>query len=178
MPGLQINDRQVAAKAVDELRGLVWFEVYLPIDLEALAEFSALEAEKGSARLAAEADPELAARALTPIDTQGEAMRAEDLQTLAHRWLTVSRQIDADHDKAPRYSIRVVESWINGPEVASPKFWPGAWIVVFQFDRTSEEWTRFLAGELQAVSFMAHTSRTLVTFRPVETPAATTEPRA
>lgn len=168
MPVLALGDRQVAAKAVDELRGLVWFEVYLPIDLEALAAFVALEKEKGSAVAAAQADPELAARALTPIDSQGEAMRPEDLRLLAERFLTVSRQVDTDHDRIAKSSIQVVESWINGPEVASPKFWPGAWVVTFKFDTGSEEWTRFLSGELQAVSFMAHTSRTLVTFRPLD----------
>lgn len=159
----------MAAKKVDELRGLVWFEVYLPVDLAAVAEFAALEKSAGSAVAAAALDPELAARALTPIDTQGEAMLAEDLVTLAHRWLTVSRRIDADHDKIDRSSIQVVESFVNGPEVASPAFWPGAWVVVFRFDLASEEWTRFLAGDLNAVSFMAHTERQLVTFRPMET---------
>lgn len=169
--GVQFGEREIAAKAVDELRGLVWFEVYLPVDLAAVAEFAALAKSAGSAVAAASLDPDLATRALTPIDSQGEAMQAEDLRLLAHRWLTVSRKVDADHDKIERPTIQVVESFLNGPEVASPKFWAGAWVVVFLFDLASEEWARFLAGEIQAVSFMAHTDRQLVAFRPLEEPA-------
>lgn len=133
--------------------GLVWVEAYLPLDVEAFGAFNDLIRTAGSAAAAAQQDPDLARRALTPVDTHGEAMLQEDVQALAHRFLTDSRKMDVQHDESARSSLRVVESFVNGPEVASPNFWPGAWVVVFSVAPGSQEWADIEAGRLNAVSF-------------------------
>ena len=143
-------------------QGLIWVEVYLPFDAEAFAQFSALEAQLGSAELAAATAPDLAARALTPIDSQGEAMFAEDIVRMAHRYLVMYRQIDQRHDLNDVQTVRVVESFVNGPEVQSPLYWPGAWVVVLQVDPGSAEWTAIEDGTYNAVSFWGQASKTPV----------------
>lgn len=155
------------ATKIDAARGLVWVEAYLPLDLDALADWTALEAEVGQ-EAAIKQDPDLFARAITPIDSQGEGMTADQLELLAHRYLAISRKMDADHDLAVRDSVQVVESFINGPEIASPHFYPGAWVTVLKFDTSSPEWDRVQKGDLQAVSFMAYVDRTPITFRSKE----------
>lgn len=136
-------------------RGLVWVEAYLPFDPHAFGEFSRKCVELGSAVAVAAAEPELARKALTPIDAHGEAMLAADVELLAHRYLTLSRKMDVQHDETARKSVRIVESFVNGPEVESPHFYPGAWVVVFQVDPGSPEWEAVQKGELNAVSFQA-----------------------
>lgn len=136
-------------------RGLIWVEVYLPFDAAAFAAFTALVLQLGSAVAAAAHDPDLAKRALTPIDAHGEAMLAEDVEALAHGYLADSRAMDVMHDQSARSSLTVVESFVNGPEVASPHFWPGAWVIVMRVDPGSPEWDAIDAGKLGAVSFQA-----------------------
>ena len=140
--------------------GLVWVEVYLPFDAQAFFDFQELVRKTGNAEAAAEADPELADRALTPIDTHGEAMLQEDVTKLAHRFLTKSRKHDVMHDERPVESVQTVESFVNGPEVESPHFYPGAWVVVLKVEKGSEVWDRIDSGELDAVSFQAFVSKT------------------
>ena len=140
-------------------QGLVWVEVYLPFDPVSFADFQAAVKEYGSAVEAEKALPDLARKALTPIDTHGEAMLAADLEQLAHAFLVRSRKHDVEHDEAVVGSVHTVESFLNGPEVASPHFWPGAWVVVLKVDRDSEEWRRIESGELDAVSFQAFVSK-------------------
>lgn len=142
--------------------GLVWVEAYLPFDVQAFHAFSGLVAKHGSALEAAAVDPELADRALTPIDTHGEAMLPPALQALAHGFLVQSRKIDVMHDRQARDEVQIVESFVNGPEIASPHFWPGAWVVVLKMDPEGETFARVESGELDAVSFMA-----LVTKQPI-----------
>ncbi len=135
-------------------QGLVWVEAYLPFDPQAFQAFTRKWIACGRSATAVEkADPELARRALTPIDSQGEAMLAEDVQALAHAFITKSRKMDVQHDERARKSLELVESFVNGPEVASPNFWPGAWVVVFRVEKGSQEWADIESGRLDAVSF-------------------------
>jgi len=142
--------------------GLIWVEVYLPFDPEAFAKFSALEAKLGSAELAAATAPDLADRALTPIDSHGEAMLGEDVARMARRYLADYRKVDQRHDLQPVTTVRVVESFVNGPEVASPNYWPGAWVVVLQVDPGSAEWAAIEDGTYNAVSFWGSVTKTPV----------------
>ena len=136
--------------------GLIYVEAYLPLDLEAFAEFSALVAKHdGDAGKAAEADPALASKALEPLDSQGEAMLPTDLMQLAHGFISDSRKVDVMHDQNARDGAEVVQTFVNTPEIASPNFYPGAWVVVIKLEPGSEEWAKVEAGELDAVSFQA-----------------------
>lgn len=135
--------------------GLVWVEVYLPFDPSAFSEFQSLVTKAGSAVEAAKQNPDLANRALIPIDSHGEAMLQDDVQTLAHRFITKSRKHDIEHSEVVVDDVETVESFINGPEVSSPHFYPGAWVVVLKVAKGSEAWDRINSGELDAVSFQA-----------------------
>ena len=169
---------KVRAKSA-EMEGVVYAEVYLPIDFDALLEFEALVA----ARVRAEgisydeavldvsaSQPELADRALRPIDSQGEFMRAHTVQALAELWMRSSRAFDTDHNRQATEACWVIGSFVNDATIASPSFWPGAWVVVFRFDKASAEWASIVSGERQAVSFMAWTADETVTIRVEEVP--------
>lgn len=143
--------------------GLVWVEAYLPFDVQAFADFSELVAKSGSAVAAQKIDPELCKRALDPLDAHGEAMLPEDLQQLAHSFLIESRKMDVGHDQRARSTVHLVESFLNTAEIASPKFWPGAWVAVFKVDPGSAEWAKIERGELNAVSFQADVFKIPVT---------------
>lgn len=155
--------RVVMARKVQNGRGMtegrVWVEAYLPFNPEAFASFAAKAAELGTGiegwKAAAAAEPELASKALTPIDSQGEAMLPADLELLADGFLVESRKVDAYHDMQARPGVQVVGSFLNTPEVASPKFWPGAWVVVLRIAPDAPEFQAVEKGELNAVSFMA-----------------------
>lgn len=156
--------RVVSGRVVKSARGLneglVWVEAYLPLDVAAFAEFSALVVKHGGdAKAAAAANPVLAKKALDPVDAHGEAMLPQDLQALAHGFLAASRKMDADHQVDAhgafivRNELTLVESFLNGPEVASPMYAPGAWVTVFRVAKGSDLWTRIESGDLNAVSF-------------------------
>lgn len=155
--------RVVMARKVTNGRGMVegrvWVEAYLPFNPEAFAAFAAKAAELGTGlagwKAAAAADPELATKALTPIDAHGEAMLAGDLEALADGFLVESRKMDAYHDQRVRPGVDLVGSFLNTPEVASPKFWPGAWVVIFRVAPDAPEFAAVEKGELNAVSFQA-----------------------
>lgn len=136
-------------------RGLVWVEVYRPFDLQAWQEWSKLVLAAGSHAAAAELDPALASRALGPVDMHKTGMLAPDLERFAREYLVRSRRTDRQHDTVPREDVRVVESFINGPEVASPNFWPGAWVAVLEIDKDSKIWRDVESGVLNGVSIMA-----------------------
>lgn len=144
-------------------QGLVWVEVYLPFDLQAFAAFSqVVKANGGDVVKAATADPEIASKALTPIDAHGEAMIPADLQKLAHGFLVESRQIDVLHDTTVRKSVAVVESFLNTPEIGSPQFYPGAWVVCLRLEPDSAEWKAVDSGALDAVSFQTDVFKTMI----------------
>lgn len=136
--------------------GLLYVEAYLPFDPVAWAEFEALRmspAAKGSAKKAAELNPQLAEKALTPIDTHGEAMLQPDVCRLARNFIVQKCGVDVMHDEQDRASLAVVESFVNTPEIASPNFWPGAWVVVIKVSPGTPEWDAVEGGTLDAVSF-------------------------
>lgn len=144
-------------KGRDLVRGLLYVEAYLPVDLEALAQFEALAAtdHAGDYVKAAKASPELAAKALTPIDSHGEAMLQDDVIALAHLVIKRGGKIDVMHDQAPSGNARLVQTFVNTPEIASPNYWPGAWVTVIEVAKGSPEWAMVESGALNAVSFMA-----------------------
>lgn len=154
--------------------GRVWVEAYLPFDPEAFAAFTrkALElgGDEAAYQAAATADPELARKALTPIDSHGEAMLAEDLAELADRFLVESRKVDVMHDEQARAGVAVVGSFVNGPEIASPAFWPGAWVVVLKVEPWTPEFQAIQKGELNAVSFQAVVHKVPIVVAPLPNP--------
>lgn len=174
MKKTRYSGRLVRAKALeDEAEGLAWFEVYRPFDAEAFAQFGLLMHEHGSAVKAAAADPDLAEKAIGPIDSQGEAMLPADLRQLAHRFVSLSRKVDVQHDEDARPSVTVAESFVNTEEIASPHFGEGAWVAVLKFDTASDEWARVQKAiadpdaddGLGAVSLMAWVERQTITIK-------------
>lgn len=159
----RVKRTRVSKSAGGMTEGLVWVEAYLPLDVEALAAFVAKAQELGGPELAAEADPELASKALEPIDAHGEAMLPEAVIALAHGYLTDCRKVDVMHDGVARTEVDVVESFVNGPEVESPHFYPGAWVSVLKIDPASQLFADVDAGKLDAVSFQAWVSKVPVT---------------
>lgn len=143
--------------------GLVYVEAYLPLDPEAFNEFTQKWVELGNAEAVKAAHPELARKALTPIDTQGEAMLQTDVLELAHSFLTQSRKIDVMHDEATRDSVQIVQSFVNTEEIGSPHFWPGSWVTVLKVAKGSPEFAAIESGELDAVSFQAHVGKVPIT---------------
>lgn len=171
---------RVRARVVKSSRGLteglVWVEAYLPLDVPSFAAFSRLVQEQGGVEKAVAADRVLAEKALRGIDAHGEAMLPEDLQQLAHGFLAHSRQMDADHAGGVgayvvRPELQLVESFLNGPEVASPLYAPGAWVAVFRVEKGSDLWARIDSGELDAVSFATAVTKEPVVARIEEQPA-------
>lgn len=158
--------------------GRVWVEVYRPFDPVKYAEFMRLVQANGGGddgiRAAAEADPELAELALSPIDAHGEAMIAPDLEALADGYLKQSRLVDVGHDEISRDTVAIVGSFLNTPEIASPHYFPGAWVVVLQVDETSPEFAQIKAGTLNAVSFQAYVKKLTIVWQ--QTPAADAQP--
>lgn len=136
--------------------GEVWVECYLPFSPEALLAFDQLvAAHAGDADAAIEADPELAELALAPIDSYMEAMLAHDVVTLAERFLVESRKIDVMHDQRERASVRIVQSFVNDEQIASPLYFPGAWVAKLVVDPGSLEWSMIEDRIIDAVSFSA-----------------------
>lgn len=142
-------------------RGRIWVEAYLPFDAAAFAEFTRLAVQLGAGgpanyRAAAASDPALARRALDPIDSHGEAMLPADLEALADRFIRESRKIDVQHDESARQGVHLVGSFVNGPEIASPHYFPGAWVTVLDVEPWTPEFQAIKAGTLNAVSFQAY----------------------
>ncbi|MGB0685821.1 MAG: XkdF-like putative serine protease domain-containing protein [Planctomycetota bacterium] len=149
-------------KADGMSEGLVWVEAYLPLDIESYAQFQALVVKHGSAVQAAAINPELASKALTPVDAHGEAMLPEGVVQLAHGFITNCRKIDVLHNEQVRNDVQVVESFVNGPEIASPNFWPGSWVCVLKVDPASELFPLVESEQLDAVSFQGWVVKTPV----------------
>lgn len=172
MPKITVDARVIARKAPGArglAEGLIWVEAYRPFDPQALADFEALARKtptpegKPDYRKAANTDPALAKKALDPIDSHGEAMLQEDLVQLAHGFLALSRKMDVQHDGKARGSVTLVESFVNTPEISSPNFAAGAWVVVFKVAPDSPEWADIEAGNLNAVSFQAVVTKQPIT---------------
>jgi len=156
--------------------GRIWVEAYLPFDAAAFAAFTrkALELGGGSDgyRLAADADPALARKALDPIDSHGEAMLPVDLETLADSFLIQSRKIDVMHDEQARAGVHVVGSFLNTDEIASPHYFPGSWVTVLKVEPWTPEFKAIKAGTLNAVSFQAVVSKVPIVVAPLASPTS------
>lgn len=152
----RIQPRARVRKGRGMAEGLIYVEAYLPFDGEAFVEFSDLvKKHGGDVAAASKASPELAKKALTPVDAHGEAMMAADVMALAHRFILQSRKMDVQHDEVARDTAHVVQSFVNTDEIASPHFWPGAWVVAIKLDPNSDEFRDVEEGKLDAVSFQA-----------------------
>lgn len=163
-----------ARKVTDDARGMktgeLWVECYLPFDPVSFASFRKLVEEVGSTVAAIEADPKLAELAIAPIDSHLEAMLQADVELLAERFLVESRKIDVMHDERARPTCRIVQSFVNTPEIGSPLYFPGAWVAKLRVDANSKEWDAVEKRVLDAVSFAAWVLKIRVAVRPL--PAA------
>lgn len=173
----EVSARVVKAATVGRdgmTEGRIWVEAYLPFDAGAFADFTrkamALGGTSEAYRAVQVSDPELAAKALTPIDAHGEIMLAEDLEALADAFLVESRKTDVMHDEQDRPGVHVVGSFVNTPEIASPLYWPGAWVVVLKVDPGTPEFLAIKAGTLNAVSFQAVVNKVPVIVTPAPPP--------
>ncbi len=153
---------RIVRKGVGMSEGLIWVEAYLPFDPSAFADFQALAIKHSSDgtpnwAVAGAISPELAAKALDPIDSHGEAMIQEDVIALAHAYMGEHGQrMDVMHDQVVLKGTRVVETFCNTPEIESPHFAPGAWVTVIKLEPGSEERAQVDSGALDAVSFQAN----------------------
>lgn len=87
------------------------------------------------------------------LDSYGEFMVADDIETMAHRFmrLDLSAVIDTQHDETPNGSYPV-ESFVARD--GDPDFTPGAWVLGVKVEG-DEVWERVLKGELNGFSFQS-----------------------
>lgn len=169
---------RVVKKGAGMSEGLIWVEAYLPFDPSAFADFQALAIKHSvdgtpNWAVAGAVSPELAAKALDPIDSHGEAMIQEDVIALAHAYLgEYGQRMDVMHDQTALKGTRVVETFVNTAEIASPHFAPGAWVTVIKLEPGSEEWADVESGALDAVSFQANVVKIPIVVRAPDPEAA------
>src|SRR5262245_4200784 len=87
------------------------------------------------------------------VDTHGEFMTADDIETLAHKFMlkALSKKIDVNHDNQDGRAS-AVESFIA--REGDPDFTPGAWVLgVKVFDRGV--WSKIKSGEITGFSMQA-----------------------
>jgi hypothetical protein len=86
------------------------------------------------------------------LDTWGEFMTPEDIETMAHRAMQLdpSKLIDTQHDNLPNGSYPV-ETFIARD--GDPDFTPGAWVMGVKVADTL--WPSVLSGKLNGFSFQA-----------------------
>lgn len=84
------------------------------------------------------------------LDTYGEFMTADDIVTMAHRFmrLDLSSVIDTNHDEQPNGSYPV-ESFIA--RKGDPDFAEGSWVMTVKVD--DDTWPRVKSGDLNGFSF-------------------------
>lgn len=88
------------------------------------------------------------------LDTHGEAMAAEDIEIMAHRFLHLvdpNKAIDTQHDNKPNGSYPV-ESFIARD--GDPDFTPGAWVLGVKVPDDGI-WAKIESGEIAGFSFEA-----------------------
>lgn len=87
------------------------------------------------------------------LDTYGEFMDEEAVETLAHRFLSLdlSKVIDTNHDNIPNGSYPV-ESYVAREN--DPDFTPGTWVLVVKVPDDAI-WSRIKSGDLNGYSFEA-----------------------
>ena len=87
------------------------------------------------------------------LDTYGEFMLPDDIETMAHRFmgLDLSQVIDTNHDNVPNGS-RPVESFIARAD--DPDFTEGAWVLGVYIPEVAV-WSSVIKGDLNCYSFEA-----------------------
>lgn len=87
------------------------------------------------------------------LDTYGEFMLAEDIETMAHRFMQMDLRyaIDTNHDETPNGAYPV-ESFIA--RKGDPDYAEGAWVLGVHVPDT-EVWAQVKRGELNGFSFQA-----------------------
>jgi hypothetical protein len=88
------------------------------------------------------------------IDSHGEMMLKEDIETMAHRFMklgNVNRRIDQSHDNVPQDAYPV-ESFIA--RKGDPDFTEGAWVLAVKIV-DEKIWEQVVKGELNGFSFEA-----------------------
>jgi len=87
------------------------------------------------------------------LDTYGEFMLAEDIETMAHRFmqLDLAGVIDTNHDNVPNGSYPI-ESYVNR-NLDDVDFAVGEWVLGVKVDDTI--WPEVLAGNINGYSFEA-----------------------
>lgn len=88
------------------------------------------------------------------IDTWGEMMTAEDIETLAHRFMELvhlNRSIDTGHDETSNGSYPI-ESFIA--RAGDPDYAEGAWVLGVKVTDTAI-WDQVKKGQLNGFSFQA-----------------------
>jgi hypothetical protein len=90
------------------------------------------------------------------LDSQGEMMTADDVELMAHRFMThqsLKTSIDTAHDGVSNSSYPV-ESFI-APENHPDDYTPGAWVLGVKI-ADDEIWAAVKRGDLNAFSFEAY----------------------
>lgn len=87
------------------------------------------------------------------LDTYGEFMLPEDIEQMAHRFMTLDLKsvIDTNHDNVPNGSYPV-ETFLARKD--DPDFTPGAWIMGVKVPE-QQVWAKVKSGELSGFSFQA-----------------------
>lgn len=90
------------------------------------------------------------------LDLHNAAMLPEDVTKFAHRWLAYSRAVDIQHN-GKGVPVRVLESFMNSPTIASPA-WPlNSHAVLFDVSKSKEAMQGLKTGKLNSVSLDALT---------------------
>lgn len=98
-------------------------------------------------------------------DTQGDHIVADEIESMAHRWMIKSQQYDLQHQilGLPREQAVVVESYIApvdftvGPRTVTK----GSWVVVTHFP-SPDIWEQVKKGQINAYSIRGKAKRTPV----------------
>ncbi len=88
------------------------------------------------------------------LDTYGDFMSQEDIETMAHRFMqlsTMQQAIDTNHDEKPNGSYPI-ETFIA--REGDPDYTPGAWVLGVKITE-KKIWDKVLKGELNGYSFQA-----------------------
>lgn len=88
------------------------------------------------------------------LDTHGEMMLAEDIETMAHRFmrLDLTKAIDTNHNNVP-VAAYPIESFIA--REGDPDYTPGAWVMGVKIE-DPELWADIKAGRYNGFSFEAY----------------------
>lgn len=88
------------------------------------------------------------------IDTWGELMTAEDIETLAHRFMSLklNETIDEMHDEQGKQNVYPIESFIARED--DPDYPEGSWVLAVKIE-DENTWAKVKSGELNGFSFQA-----------------------